>query len=45
MAKSSATSTKSVLNTKKEGKAKRKFGPKENKPKKYRGQGRKVLKK
>jgi hypothetical protein len=43
MAKSSSTSQKSVLNKKKEGKSKRKFGPREDKPKKYRGQGRKAI--
>jgi len=43
MAKSSSTSQKSVLNKKKEGKAKRKYGPKEEKPKNYRGQGRRAI--
>ena len=37
---SSNSSQKVSLNTKKKGKAKKKFGPKEQKPKLYVGQGR-----
>jgi hypothetical protein len=39
-AKGSSTSQKVKLNTKKKGKAKKKYGPKDSKPKAYRGQGR-----
>lgn len=41
MAKGSSKNTaqKLTLNTKKKGKSKKKYGPKENKPKRYRGQG------
>lgn len=38
--KSSGNSQKISFGAKKKGKAKRAFGPKEQKPKKYRGQGR-----
>jgi hypothetical protein len=37
---SSGSSTKILLNSKKKGKAKKKFGPKDSKPKPYKGQGR-----
>lgn len=43
MAKGKATGSsgaKMILGSKKSGKSKRRFGPKEEKPKKYRGQGR-----
>jgi hypothetical protein len=41
MAKSSsAVGAKETFGTRKKGKAKRKYGPKENKPKAYRGQGK-----
>ena len=41
MAKSSsAVGAKEIFGTRKKGKSKRKYGPKENKPKSYRGQGR-----
>jgi hypothetical protein len=41
MAKSSsAVGAKETFGTRKKGKSKRKYGPKENKPKSYRGQGR-----
>jgi hypothetical protein len=41
MAKSSsAVGAKETFGKKKEGKSKRKYGPKEEKPKAYRGQGR-----
>lgn len=43
MAKSSKTTKESIkvnFGTKKKGLAKRKFGPKEQKPKNYKGQGR-----
>jgi hypothetical protein len=36
----STTSTKSTFGKKRVGKLKRKYGPKAEKPKKYRGQGR-----
>lgn len=36
----SGNSVKITFGKKKKGKAKRSFGPKEEKPKKYRGQGR-----
>jgi hypothetical protein len=39
-AKGSSNSQKVQLNTKKKGKAKKKYGPKESKPKAYKGQGR-----
>ena len=37
---SSAVGAKETFGTRKKGKSKRKYGPKENKPKSYRGQGR-----
>ena len=40
LSKSSSQGTKEVFGKKKEGKPKRKYGPKEHKPKVYRGQGR-----
>ena len=40
MAKVTTSSNKITTGKKKTGKAKRHFGPKESKPKKYRGQGR-----
>jgi hypothetical protein len=41
MAKStSATGQKESFGSRKKGKSKRKYGPKENKPKAYKGQGR-----
>lgn len=40
MAKNSAPSMKVTFGVKKKGKGKKKFGPKEEKPSKYRGQGR-----
>lgn len=41
MAKSSsAVGAKETFGTRKKGKSKRKYGPKENKPKAYRGQGK-----
>ena len=40
MGKAPGTSNKITTGIKKTGKAKRHYGPKENKPKKYRGQGR-----
>lgn len=40
MAKTAGTTTKITTGKKKAGKAKRHFGPKEDKPKKYRGQGK-----
>jgi hypothetical protein len=36
----SGSSQKVQLNTKKKGKAKKSYGPKENRPKLYKGQGR-----
>jgi hypothetical protein len=42
MAKSgSAVGSKETFGTRKKGKSKRKYGPKEEKPKAYRGQGKK----
>lgn len=41
MAKSIGMSSKITTGKKKTGMAKRHYGPKESKPKKYRGQGRK----
>jgi hypothetical protein len=38
--KSGEGGNKVTFGSKKKGKAKKKFGPKEEKPKKYRGQGR-----
>lgn len=38
--KSSGNSFKTTFGKRKKGKSKKKYGPKENKPKKYRGQGR-----
>lgn len=40
MAKNSNNNIKVQFGKKKKGKAKRNFGPKEQKPKSYRGQGR-----
>jgi len=40
MAKKTSTSNKVALNKKKSGKAKKSYGPKEQKPKRYKGQGR-----
>lgn len=40
MAKVTGSNSKITLGVKKSGKAKKKFGPKDSKPKKYRGQGR-----
>ena len=40
MAKSGASGLKETFGKKKEGKSKRKYGPKEQRPKAYRGQGR-----
>jgi len=40
MAKATTSSNKVTTGKKKTGKAKRHFGPKEQKPKPYRGQGR-----
>lgn len=40
MAKKTNNSNKIQLNKKTQGKQKKSFGPKEQKPKKYRGQGR-----
>lgn len=40
MAKKTSSGGKVVLNTKRKGKAKKGYGPKEQKPKQYRGQGR-----
>lgn len=40
MAKKTATSNKIQLNKKRQGKAKKSYGPKDQKPKVYRGQGR-----
>jgi hypothetical protein len=40
MAKSSTGGSKETFGKKKEGKSKRKYGPKEQRPKAYRGQGR-----
>ena len=40
MAKAVSQKTKETFGRKKEGKPKRKYGPKEEKPKAYRGQGR-----
>jgi hypothetical protein len=39
-AKGSSTSQKVVFGKKTKGKIKKKYGPKDQKPKKYRGQGR-----
>ncbi len=38
--KGSNTSTKITLNKKRQGKARKSYGPKDQKPKQYRGQGR-----
>jgi hypothetical protein len=38
--KGSGNSQKISLNTKKKGKAKKKYGPKEQRPKVYKGQGK-----
>jgi hypothetical protein len=41
MAKSSSSSSHKIqLNSKRKGKAKKKYGPKDSKPKTYKGQGR-----
>jgi hypothetical protein len=40
MAKTSAQGSKETFGKKKDGKPKRKYGPKERKPKAYKGQGR-----
>ena len=40
MAKKDSSNAKIVFSTKKVGKAKKHYGPKEQKPKKYKGQGR-----
>jgi hypothetical protein len=39
-AKSSVTTTSFRVKAKKKGKARKSFGPKDQKPKKYRGQGK-----
>lgn len=40
MAKTTSNSTKKLLNPKRKGKARKSYGPKDQKPKQYRGQGR-----
>lgn len=40
MAKKTANNNKIQLNKKRQGKARKSYGPKDQKPKQYRGQGR-----